>query len=277
MAKRSSAKKMQRETVKRVLNLIPSPPHPNKRCYSEHLMTVGGKLPSVVDLRPNMSPVFDQGQIGSCADNATAALVEHLELQELKDMAGPEQFDDGTYDPVARLYLYWNARNIEGTLSTDSGSSLADVIAAIKAKGVCRESKWPYRSSNVFRCPPKACYAEGYHHRVLTDYAVNATSKVEMMSCLAGGFPFMIGIPVYDQMMSEDAAATGIVTFPEAGAQPEGYHAVTVVGYTIDSDGQLHWCIRNSWGDQWGDNGHFWVQEEYLTQLGGDAWTIRRE
>merc|ERR1712019_241703 len=37
-----------------------------------------------------------------------------------------------------------------------------------------------------------------------------------------------------------------------------GGHAVTLVGYG-ELDGEKYWKIKNSWNEQWGDNGHFLI------------------
>merc|ERR1712151_1156963 len=37
-----------------------------------------------------------------------------------------------------------------------------------------------------------------------------------------------------------------------------GGHAVTLVGYG-ELDGQKYWKIKNSWNENWGDNGHFLI------------------
>ena len=53
-------------------------------------------------------------------------------------------------------------------------------------------------------------------------------------------------------------------------------HAVAMVGY---DDILKVWIMRNSWGPNWGDHGHFYLPYEYITNqsLGlytGDLWVI---
>ncbi|MHB1952931.1 MAG: hypothetical protein ACYCOU_04210, partial [Sulfobacillus sp.] len=53
---------------------------------------------AVIDLRPEMPPVYDQGQLGSCLSNAIAADIQYLTKH-------PEP---------SRLFLYYNDRVVQG-------------------------------------------------------------------------------------------------------------------------------------------------------------------
>jgi C1A family cysteine protease len=80
---------------------------------SQHIE--GSILPLSVDLRAKMSPIVDQGQLGSCTANAIASgLREYI-----------EQLNGGKLTPLSRLYLYWHERNIEGTAVYESFESAA--------------------------------------------------------------------------------------------------------------------------------------------------------
>jgi len=59
-------------------------------------------LPPSVDLRPKDSPIYDQGQLGSCTGNATAGAVEF------------ERRKQGLSDFVpSRLFAYYNGRALQ--------------------------------------------------------------------------------------------------------------------------------------------------------------------
>ena len=44
----------------------------------------------------------------------------------------------------SRLFLYYNERALEGTVSTDSGAQIRDGIKSVASQGDCPESIWPY-------------------------------------------------------------------------------------------------------------------------------------
>src|SRR5580692_6135420 len=71
-------------------------------------------LPPVVDLRPQCPAIYNQGQLGSCTANAIGAAFEFDQLkQKLPHRWIP-----------SRLYIYYNERAIEGTVSSDSGAQI---------------------------------------------------------------------------------------------------------------------------------------------------------
>ena len=62
---------------------------------------------------------------------------------------------------------------------------------------------------------------------------------------------------------------------PKENEKVLGGHAVAVVGYC---DKQKHFIIRNSWGEEWGDKGYFYMPYKFITnpQYANDFWTVER-
>lgn len=222
-------------------------------------------LPQIVDLRPMDSPIFDQGQLGSCTGNALAGALQFLEKK-----------DKVKYMELSRLFIYYAERAIENTINTDSGAAIRDGIKTLAGLGVCSATCWPYIISKFTDQPYHSCYVEAAKHRILSYYRLNTLD--DMRHCLSSGYPFVFGFSVYESFESEEVAKTGIVPMPQSDEQLLGGHAVTAIGY---NDTDKRFTVRNSWGTGWGGpmKGYFSIPYEYLTDrnLSDDLWTIRRE
>ncbi len=219
-------------------------------------------LPSSVDLRPLCSPVYDQGQLGSCTANAIAGAVEfELTKQKL-----------AVFMP-SRLFLYYNERAMEGTTDSDSGAMLRDGMRSLYKQGICTEVLWPYNESQVLTQPAGRCYQQAMSYRSVY-YAHVPQTLDYMKKCLAAGFPFVFGFTVYDSFESQQVASTGVVPMPSASEAVLGGHAVVAVGY---DDASRRFIVRNSWGTSWGIEGYCTMPYEYLANRGlsTDLWTLR--
>src|SRR5580658_4210142 len=72
-------------------------------------------LPKSADLRSGCPAVYDQGDLGSCTANAIAGALEFDQRKQKLPVFTP-----------SRLFIYYNERALEGTVSTDSGAMLRD-------------------------------------------------------------------------------------------------------------------------------------------------------
>jgi C1A family cysteine protease len=218
-------------------------------------------LPTKVDLRRQMPPVYDQGQLGSCTANAIAAAFEYDQVQQkLADFM------------PSRLFIYYNERAIEGTVASDSGAMIRDGIKSVAKLGVCDEQLWPYEIARFTEKPPRPAYTDAKKHQA-TVYRSVLGSLHQMQGCLASGYPFVFGFSVYESFMSPQVAQTGEVPLPPRGEQMIGGHAVVAVGY---DDSIQRFIVRNSWSNKWGIKGYCTMPYGYLTdpQLASDFWAI---
>ena len=219
-------------------------------------------LPASTDLRPQCPAVYDQGMLGSCTANAIAAVIEFDRMkQKLPDLV------------PSRLFIYYNERVIEGTVSIDSGAMIRDGIKSVASEGVCPEPEWPYDIGKFARKPSAQCYKDAKLDRAIS-YQRLVQDVNQMKGCLASGFPFVFGFTVYESFEGTSVAKTGHAPMPRVGERAVGGHAVTAVGY----DETKQWfVVRNSWGAGWGIKGYFTMPYAYLLQpgLSQDFWTIR--
>lgn len=239
----------------------PDMPDHRDHLYSAPLRTLK-TLPKHVDLRPGCPPVFDQGALGSCTANAIAAAHRFDQIKQRT----PVQI------VPSRLFIYYNERAREGTISEDAGASLRDGLTSVAKQGVCDETRWPYLVDDFAKKPSGLAYTEALTHQVLT-YSRITRSVSQLKGCLAAGYPFVFGFSVYESFESDEVAETGMVPLPGAGEGVLGGHAVMACGYDDETQRLL---VQNSWGVSWGQAGFFLLPYGYITSdLAWDFWTIR--
>lgn len=240
---------------------IPDLPDQRDIIYSAPLQIMHN-LPEQMDLRESCPAIYDQGQLGSCTANAIAGLFEFdLKKQGLKDFM------------PSRLFIYYNEREVEGTISEDSGAYLRDGIKCMAKIGVCPEKEWPYEITKFASKPKSKCFEDAKKDKAV-NYARLVRTLGQLRSCLASGFPFVFGFSVYESFESDKVAETGIVPLPKSTEKLLGGHAVLAVGY---DQAERMFIVRNSWGTDWGIKGYFKMPYDYLLNenLADDFWTIR--
>ena len=218
-------------------------------------------LPPAIDLRAGMPPVYNQGELGSCTANAIAAAFDFERNRQGKPFITP-----------SRLFIYFNEREMEGTVDSDSGAMIRDGIKSVADDGVCAETDWPYDIAEYLFQPPPTCYGNALKNQALI-YQRIAPDLTAMLQCLAAGFPFVFGFSVYESFESDVVAKTGIVPMPAGSERQLGGHAVMAVGYDRE---QRLFLVRNSWGAEWGIAGYFWLPFDYVASpdLADDRWVI---
>lgn len=215
---------------------------------TEHKLSVDRavySLPASIDLRSKDTPIFDQGQEGSCTANAGLGAFEYL-LKNIK-----AQIFLG-----ARNFLYYAERLAEGDPTQDGGASMHTCASVLNRTGCCPEIMWPYDQQDLFVDPPASVFAEAFQHRTIGFKELIGIKQAK--ACLASGSPFIFGIVVYS---SFETAPGGQIPLPQSGEAIEGGHALCCVGY---DDASQHFIVRNSWGTGWGNKGYCYLPYAYM-------------
>lgn len=215
-----------------------------------------------IDLRSECPKVYNQGKLGSCTANALAFGYEFTELS---------QHNKNEFMP-SRLFIYYNEREIENTIETDSGASLTDGIKTLKYIGVCPESKWVYDTDKFTVKPNVECYEIAKLHQIDIFYAIKQELK-QLKAALIQGYPIVFGFTVYSNFEKNSVKDTGIMEMPTEDDIIIGGHAVAAVGF---DDKKNYFIVRNSWGTEWGDDGYFYMPYDFILnpRYASDFWCI---
>ena len=219
-------------------------------------------LPPAVDLRRHCPAAYDQLSLNSCVANAVAAALEFEQVRQGERKATP-----------SRLFLYYNARVLEGLTKQNHGVQIRYGIKAVAKQGACEEIHWPYHVHHFAKQPPKKLYAAARQHRAMRYFRMRRSLE-HLHACLAEGYPFIFGMSVYSQFESARVRRTGTVALPGKHEKRVGGHAVLAVGY---SHARRRFLVRNSWGQDWGQGGYFTIPYGFLKdpRLAKNFWTIR--
>ena len=214
---------------------------------------------------------LDQGQLGSCTANGIAQMVYVAEM-----VAGlPAAV-------LARLFLYYQERALEGTIGQDSGANIGDGMRMIAAKGIPPESAYPYLIEKFTQDPGPAvdrlAYdakgALGVNYHPISSTGATLISDVE--KALTGKMAVVFGCAVSEEFCS--TIPNGTVQAPKSQADVAGGHCMSCVGH--DHAGK-RFLVKNSWGANWQDPscppGCFWFAYSWFTdpQFGAsDIWIV---
>ncbi|MBX3269113.1 MAG: C1 family peptidase, partial [Sandaracinaceae bacterium] len=219
------------------------------------------RLPGAVDLRPWMTPVEDQGQLGSCAANALVGGVEYLVRRET-----------GRHVDLSRSFVYFCQRLWDGSVREDVGASMVDGVRVLARLGVPTEASWPYHPDLFAVQPPRLVLREAAALKLVDWWAVPVDADA-FRGCLAAGFPIAFATRVTESFVR--TSARGECGMPEGALDPRhGRHALLAVGY---DDARRVFVVRNSWGAAWGDRGYVYMPYAYVLnrEWTSGCWALR--
>jgi len=281
----------------------PYTPDPNtKAADNTNLRTVNAYV-------AYLDNVFNQGQMGSCVANSTAAMYRFEFRNHIVSASSP--------DP-SRLFIYYNARNL-GQIHPigDNGSQNRDSLHGLNKYGTCGESTWPYvmlRAKNEgesdadytqyknqasSQVPSPTAYTEALKHTIQGYYRLDIDRPMDASAqqfaksdgqhilsnaklCLSEGHPFIFAFfwaqnkdsGIWAKRPNGDwtlVSSQSIKAKDVAVPTPLYGHSVLGIGY--DAQGLL---CQNSWGENTASP-TFWMPWDWITDFTAtnDFWMIK--
>lgn len=204
-------------------------------------------LPPSVDLSKFAPPVKSQGRIGSCSAWSTVYYARTiLEGQErLWDPALPEH----EFSPLFTYLQITGGQNL--------GTSITDHMQILQKQGGVTFAEFN-NVDDLSRMPPESLMTRSDNPKVVSykslprvDGHIDLTAVKKI---LADGIPVVGGFELFEDFDNYKGGVYRTLSGPSIGG-----HAMVIVGYD-DAKGALH--IINSWGTQWGEQGHLWLSYE---------------
>jgi C1A family cysteine protease len=222
------------------------------------------RVPNKVDHTPDMTPVRDQGYLGSCVGFAVTAMKEWQEAKEHEaELAeGKKDHRKGKVYDLSEAWVYWNAKKID-PWPGEEGTSIRFAMKVLNRLGVPTEKGWPYDDVNIGEPKPWATLVAKWSW--IADYWRVSTLE-ELKVALSKG-PVPIGIPCFEEIFY--VGSDGVIPYPMNPDNIYGGHAVCAVGY--DDDKKLV-KFKNSWGKYWGKGGYGYINYAYVNDFLWDAW-----
>lgn len=178
----------------------------------------------------------------------------------------PDQFVD-----LSRLFIYYNIRELDGTVEYDMGGYLRDGIKVLRSRGVCREELWPYDTTKFNVKPTQDCYDDA-QHRTIKEYQ-RLDNQDSIVDALNSNKPVVFGMTIYPSFYDVDLN-NPVIPMPGANEKSDGGHAMCFMGYDLP---RKLFLAKNSFGTDWGDAGYCWVPFDYFREYGYDTWTFEIE
>ncbi len=203
------------------------------------------------------SPVLDQGRCGSCV---AFAAIGQLETQ--MNIARKTPHSPWAFSPQ-HLFAC-------GGGTCDRGWMPMTALNYLQSSGVPDEACFPYQSGATgedLACSSSCSDAKSRSQKIVR---YNTTSfffaSIDSVKKALQKGPLLASMVVYEDFMFYKS---GVYKYT-SGAQLGG-HAVVIEGY---NDSEKAWIVRNSWGEDWGDNGYFRVAWNDQSGVGNSTWGI---
>lgn len=196
-------------------------------------------VPNSIDWREKnaVTNVKNQGNCGSCwSFSATGAIegINAIKNNKLLNISEQELIDcSGNY----------------GNNGCEGGS-MQSAFKYVIDNGICSEKEYPYTAIDG-QCQDCKKITN------ISNYQEIVSNNEKILKRVVSQQP--VSVAIQANLKSFQLYSQGVYSDPECGNQLD--HGVLIVGYGYDVFHQMdYWIIKNSWGEEWGENGYVRLQ-----------------
>jgi cathepsin L len=198
-------------------------------------------LPNQIDWREEnvVTPVKNQGSCGSCWTFSSTGAME------------------GAYALYSEKLESFSEQQLLDCVKKDfgcNGGEMIDAFEYVSENPVCTEQQDPYKATN------ENCVKCSSPVKFSGCKIIERNNQVALKEAVAIFGPISVGIQA-DQPVFRYYKG-GIIQDESCGTNVD--HGVLIVGYGEES-GIKYWLVKNSWGENWGENGYVKILREDTT------------
>lgn len=217
-------------------------------------------LPSKVDLTNYLPPIGNQGQYGTCVAWATAYNCRTFLYAKQKGLSKSQL--KNTSNQFSPKDLFWSIEDsYKG--SGCNGTNFEYAFDVMISRGVATQSDVPYTNLGNCSYNRSAGSSTAGKYKIKSFRQINV-DKQTIKEYLANGQLVVFGAQLGDEFMNANSdAVLYSQTYGYTGQH--AYHAMVLSGYDDTKGSNGAFRVVNSWGENWGDDGYIWVDENFFT------------
>jgi len=191
------------------------------------------KVPAAYSIKDKFHGVYSQ-KYGNCTSAAVLGCDDAIYHTE-------------KWDPSLTFTYYNQIRTYKPI--EDAGSDIETALKMVKKYGVCSSKVWP-NDEPFDKKPSEEAYENGLHGKEIKKwYEVKSLEQIKQ--AIYRGYPVVISV----EWAFKEYDGNFVMNTPtkQEAFESESCHAIVIVGY--DDEKNL-FEFRNSWSEQWGNNGY---------------------
>ena len=223
-------------------------------------------LPSKVDLTNNLPPIGNQGQYGTCVAWAVAYNCRTFLYSKQKGLS-KSQLKNAS-NQFSPKDLFWSIDDsYKG--SGCNGTNFEYAFDVMIKRGVATQNDVPY--TNLGNCTKNtsAGSATAGNYKIKSFRQIKV-DKQTIKAYLANGQLVVFGAQLGDEFMEANSSSV-LYSQTYGYTGQHAYHAMVCSGYDDSKGSNGAFRVVNSWGENWGDDGYIWVDENFFVG-GGFAY-----